>query len=668
MHFGTLVLICFLVGVWVGIWLRPALRRTRRLVRSGPDWSLRRAGIVAFTGIDQHLLSQAVVQEHSGSHQGQGPGSNQQGQHLLLLANELQERERQLQEWENLLDNREAVEKGLQLRQQQLDKLQDRLERSRIELEQEKQALEAERHELDRQQQKRGKAFAPFKKKLKQYKKKLSARLDTMKDGQEGHEQQTSDQGDSVASHRKGRGKPKGARGGGRKRPDDPDYYDERIDAVPDRCDAPGCQTAFDSNTATHGKYDRHVINVEKIRRGLVCTVKWYTVHRKVCPVCRKLVSGSSRVPTPKGAIFGYGYIAYVLMHRVKHRDILKTIIDQSSDIFGETETCSAQSIGNWLQRIHRVLQPVLDQLAGELKQNPWIKIDETGIPMEQGKAWMWVFCTSLVRIFVPSLSRSHKVPLELLGDYDGIVVSDFFRAYDKLPQEKARCHVHLYRAIMDIIEADLKTIARLAKKLVDDGQERERQQQVKEAEASGKPRPKRRGRPRKNPPALLTEAQIKRLEEQKARAETEAALAEELLVFLLTQDIQGWTVDQCHDYFTALKDRCSNSGLMPGSELLKIFQRIDKYWEELFRYKSHPSGTDIKENNLAEATVKEYAPLRRSHGTWRSLKIARAIAACLSVTVTWRLHQPGLQGFTLWVELVQGRLDPCKLRFTSKG
>lgn len=102
-----------------------------------------------------------------------------------------------------------------------------------------------------------------------------------------------------------------------------------------------------------------------------------------------------------------------------------------------------------------RAGQPAYDALLGEARASPVVHIDETGWREEGRNGWVWTLSTPTVRLFQYSRSRAGAVAERLLGETDeGVVVSDFYSAYDRLQRMQQRCWAHLLRDIHALTEA----------------------------------------------------------------------------------------------------------------------------------------------------------------------------------------------------------------------
>ncbi|MBR9683084.1 transposase [Candidatus Woesearchaeota archaeon] len=451
----------------------------------------------------------------------------------------------------------------------------------------------------------------------------------------------------SQSNNRKKRtGKPPGRKGGGRKRPSDLNVYDTVRTIFPTVCQNPKCRHVIPKGVRNHDYYTRHVIDVIQIHHGLKYVIELYKVYRKYCPECNKLISARYLVPTYPKYIFGYGYMAYALMKRISLRGLLEYTTKEIGILFGEEQRIADETLLNWLKKTGDVLGPALDDLKRELKKDQWIKIDETGMPLDGKKGWMWVFCSTYVRIFVASPSRAHQVPKKILEGYDGWIMSDFFSAYSKLPQTKTKCHIHLNRDLVDIVKRNFRIANKIESKIL-------------ESKDSMKPSNARRGQKAKKPKNYLNKTEIRRQEIEMRNLRAEAELTLKLYYFLCNQDKDDYSLLECRETFDAIvKDTFAT---IPESflDLTRILKRIDKYWDDLFRYKLLPPEErhKLRDNNLAEATVKSFAGLRRTHGTWRSEVNAEAIAICLSFCETKKINNLPQNDFLFWIDLIKGDL-----------
>lgn len=117
--------------------------------------------------------------------------------------------------------------------------------------------------------------------------------------------------------------------------------------------------------------------------------------------------------------------------------------------------TISLGELPSMVAEVAALVGPADARLLQLMRQQAALHIDETSWRVEGVPHWLWVFVNDVVAVYVVSRSRGSKVPQALLGpDFDGVVISDFFRAYSPLDVEKAKCWAHLLRDSSDDAKA----------------------------------------------------------------------------------------------------------------------------------------------------------------------------------------------------------------------
>ena len=93
-------------------------------------------------------------------------------------------------------------------------------------------------------------------------------------------------------------------------------------------------------------------------------------------------------------------------------------------------------------------------QLQQAIRDSPVVHGDETGWRQDGRNGYLWSFSTPRVRYFLYRPSRAGAVVEEVLGEeFDGVLVSDFYGAYNVYQGPHQRCWTHLLRAIHQLKE-----------------------------------------------------------------------------------------------------------------------------------------------------------------------------------------------------------------------
>jgi predicted RecB family nuclease len=159
-----------------------------------------------------------------------------------------------------------------------------------------------------------------------------------------------------------------------------------------------------------------------------------------------------------------HGLKSWAMYQHVAHRLSLGTLQTMFEEFFGlrigRTDIHQFKSL---MARYYRgTYQGLLDKiLAGGL-----LHIDETEVQLKTGKAYVWVFTSLEDVVFMLRPSREGDFLKELLKGFKGVLVSDFYAAYDSIECPQQKCLIHLIRDINQELlnnpfDEELKSITR---------------------------------------------------------------------------------------------------------------------------------------------------------------------------------------------------------------
>src|SRR5262249_37768364 len=78
------------------------------------------------------------------------------------------------------------------------------------------------------------------------------------------------------------------------------------------------------------------------------------------------------------------------------------------------------------------------------------LHIDETAVKLRSKTGYVWVITNGNAAYYFYRPSREGSFLTELLKDFHGVLIYDFFTAYDSLDLRQQRCLVHLLRDFND--------------------------------------------------------------------------------------------------------------------------------------------------------------------------------------------------------------------------
>ena len=209
------------------------------------------------------------------------------------------------------------------------------------------------------------------------------------------------------------------------------------------------CPSCGSSDLSECGHIEDHI--QEDIILPATETVLYRRRHY-YCKGCKRIVSSKGKDELAKSYIGPKAkslaaFLKYVI--KISDRDIrilFRKVF--SLNIAISTITC-------FKGQLKEKALPIYERLLERLKESPFIHADETGWPLDGKGHWLWKFSDKRICFSHIDKGRGQSVVENILGkDYDGVLISDFLSAYNKIhTKAKQRCLVHLLRDLKKLIE-----------------------------------------------------------------------------------------------------------------------------------------------------------------------------------------------------------------------
>jgi transposase len=128
-------------------------------------------------------------------------------------------------------------------------------------------------------------------------------------------------------------------------------------------------------------------------------------------------------------------------------------------------------TMDGWVMRVGELLGPVAAAMRKNLLDRPYLQADETTVPVQthdkrgaNRQAYLWQYGRpGGETVFEFCLGRGREGPKRFLGDYEGILQTDGYAAYDKIGGPKlthAGCWAHARRKFVDAVKLNPKDAA----------------------------------------------------------------------------------------------------------------------------------------------------------------------------------------------------------------
>jgi predicted RecB family nuclease len=190
-----------------------------------------------------------------------------------------------------------------------------------------------------------------------------------------------------------------------------------------------------------NGRRGRVTYDLRFSRSGVRLLAVQQQTMRYQCWHCKH-----GQMEAPRAPKYGTNLLAYVAYQLIELRISQRAVARNIEALFGirlSVETISRIKTA-LAQRYLAAHQAILRRLAG----GELVHADETQVRIGSEVHYVWVF-TSLEEVaYVYSRSREASTVREVLRDFAGVLVSDFYSGYDGLECKQQKCLIHLLRDI----------------------------------------------------------------------------------------------------------------------------------------------------------------------------------------------------------------------------
>jgi hypothetical protein len=139
-----------------------------------------------------------------------------------------------------------------------------------------------------------------------------------------------------------------------------------------------------------------------------------------------------------------HGLMSWAAYEHVAHQVGSRTLEGKFKEFFG-LAVANAE-IHMFKSLMARYYQSTYRKLLAKMLAGPVLHVDETQVKLRTEKAYVWVFASLEEVVFVYKPTREGEFLKEMLKGFRGVLVSDFYAAYDSINCEQQKCLVHLIR------------------------------------------------------------------------------------------------------------------------------------------------------------------------------------------------------------------------------
>ena len=221
------------------------------------------------------------------------------------------------------------------------------------------------------------------------------------------------------------------------------------------------CVNCLNTKFYTHEKNIRNIIDLKFTTNGIKRWIIEYHGYRFRCSKC-KHVSYISKYDKKR---FGNNIKIWIIYNYLIFHNSTSDIVKMLYDIFKIQITRTM--VINIKQEFALKLIPEYENILNIITSGQLLHIDETTVTIKKKKHYVWVL-TNLTHIYyVYREDRTVDFLNDILENFTGVMISDYYTGYDSFKVKQQKCLVHLMRDINDLIfkyqdDFDLIYIGRL--------------------------------------------------------------------------------------------------------------------------------------------------------------------------------------------------------------
>lgn len=225
-------------------------------------------------------------------------------------------------------------------------------------------------------------------------------------------------------------GRKKGHKGARRSKPERINkQVEHRLKCCPD-CGGPLQQC--------NGKQSVRTRIIEEIPEEIEPEVTEHIIHRDYCPRCKKSVEAPVEEALPRAAIGNRLLVLAAFWHFAVGMTLSQIL--ETLNFHLHFPLSKGGLIKQW-HRLRIILFIWYESLAAEIQESAVLHADETGWRVDGDSHWLWCFTTNQATFYMVDRSRGGPALKKVFQEsFDGILVTDFWRAYDAVAAREHQC------------------------------------------------------------------------------------------------------------------------------------------------------------------------------------------------------------------------------------
>ena len=182
-------------------------------------------------------------------------------------------------------------------------------------------------------------------------------------------------------------------------------------------------------------------VDIVFMKQGLKKNAILYIGGPSVCRKCeRRVVSTNMR----RLLMYGHNLMIWCVNQKIQYNQSSELIVNFLKDSFKIAVSTSKMTV--FKEIIAKKYLPTYKEIISEMTKSSLVHVDETIARIKGIDGYVWVFANHDSVYYEFRETREPDFLKELLKDFKGVLVSDFYTGYDSLECKQQKCLIHLIR------------------------------------------------------------------------------------------------------------------------------------------------------------------------------------------------------------------------------
>ena len=203
------------------------------------------------------------------------------------------------------------------------------------------------------------------------------------------------------------------------------------------------CPMCSSESLRKHGRVSRIVFDLKLFEGGVRRWVTKFTSSRCICKQCKKTFIPED-IRSRTLSKYGHTLTAWVAYQNITQLRSYGSIAEELREVFGYSLTRGI--IANIRRKAADYYKPTYEYLLRKMRQGNLLHVDETKVNIMGDHCYVWAFTNLEEVAYLCTDTRKGDFLKEVLDGFNGVLVSDFYAAYDSIDCAQQKCLIHLVR------------------------------------------------------------------------------------------------------------------------------------------------------------------------------------------------------------------------------